>query len=76
MTGEVHQLGQDTGLWPPSSANHFVHLGVIPARQIELPPITARVVLLGLNADAPQREQLEGLPPDTLIEITCGREAA
>ena len=57
-------------------ANHFVHLGVIPARQIELPPMTARLMLLGLKDDAPQRAELESVPPDTLIEVTRGREAA
>lgn len=66
LTGEVSQLGR----WhPPSAANYFVHLGVIPPSQIELPPITARVALLGLKDDAPQREQLKDVPPDTLIDI-------
>jgi hypothetical protein len=34
-----------------------------------LPPITARIALLGMKADAPQRKQLESLPPDTLLNL-------
>jgi hypothetical protein len=54
---------------PSGERDFYVHLGVIPAAQIELPPITARITLLGLNADAPQRQQLESLPPDTLLDL-------
>jgi hypothetical protein len=55
---------------PPSGREeHFVHLGRIPPSQIELPPITARIALLGLNPDAPQREQLRGMPPDTVVAV-------
>jgi len=54
---------------PSGERDFYVHLGVIPAAQIELPPITARIGLLGLKADAPQRKQLETLPPDTLLDL-------
>jgi hypothetical protein len=64
---ELVQLGE---FMPPCGrANFYVHLGVIPARQIEMPPMTARVVLLGLKDDAPQRTELESVPPDTLIDL-------
>jgi hypothetical protein len=54
----------------PSARDHrFVHLGGIPASQIVLPPMTARILLLGLTADEPQRQQPEGVPPDTLVDL-------
>jgi hypothetical protein len=55
----------------PFREDYFVHLGVIPARQIELPPMTARVALLGLTDDAPQRAALESVSPDTVIELVA-----
>ena len=58
-----------SNIMPSGERDFYVHLGVIPAAQIELPPITARIALLGLDADAPQREQLESLPPDTLLNL-------
>jgi hypothetical protein len=68
VTGrEIVQLGD---FMPPSfRAFCYVHLGVIRPSQIELPPMTARIMLLGLTPDAPQREQLAGVPPDTLIDL-------
>jgi hypothetical protein len=67
VTGEELPTHQIFG--PGARANYFVHLGVIPARQIEFPPITARIALLGLTDDAPQRALLESVPPDTVVEL-------
>jgi len=54
---------------PTAREDHFVHLGRIPPSQIEMPPITVRVALLGLKQNAPQREQLLRLPPDALVNL-------
>jgi hypothetical protein len=58
-----------SNIGPSGKRDFYVHFGVIPAAQIELPPITARIALLGMKADAPQRKQLESLPPDTLLNL-------
>jgi hypothetical protein len=56
--------------FPPSGERDFyVYLGTIPPSQIEFPPITARVALLGLKDDAPQRAQLESIPPNTVVHL-------
>jgi hypothetical protein len=76
ITGEAQQLGEATGCMGPSAvANYYVHLGVIPPRQIYMPPMTARIMLLGLTDDAPMRGQLEALPPDTVIAPTYNKAA-
>lgn len=77
VTGEATSMNQIFGpISMPVREDYYVHLGVISARQIELPPLTARIALLGLNDDAPQVEQLRSLPPDTVITVTRRREAA
>jgi hypothetical protein len=58
-----------SNLVPSGERDFYVHLGVIPAAQIELPPITARIALLGMKADALRRKQLESLVPDTLLNL-------
>jgi hypothetical protein len=65
-----------SNIGPSGERDFYVHLGVIPAAQIELPPITARIALLGMKADAPQRKQLESLPPDTLLNLDVAASRA
>lgn len=61
--------------FPPSLVRDcWVCLKRIPVSQIECPPITARVAMLGLVKDSEPYKMLAALPPDTIVTPHLVRE--
>lgn len=72
VTGEEIPLSKLIECMPPSGEHDFwVCLTRIPVSQIELPPITARVAMLGLKEDSEPYKQLGALPPDQIVRVAA-----
>jgi len=50
---------------------YWISLNRIPVSQIELPPITARIAMLGLKKDSEVCKKLMAVPPDTIVQVAA-----
>jgi hypothetical protein len=71
-TGEQFPLVRLLDRYPPSMRNEYwISLNRIPVSQIEFPPITASIALLGLQEDSEPYRQLSSVPPDTIVKFAA-----